>query len=95
MAWEMRHGEITDDDLTVDHICASSLCVNPEHLRLLPRRANAGRSGGKVKQRRVALTIPSCFDFLRPQLFPSIHPVNGHTVPFDGEYVQPDLWGAL
>lgn len=43
-AWEAANGPIPDD-MTVDHICFERRCVNPAHLRLLPRAVNAAQHG--------------------------------------------------
>ena len=39
-AYEAMHGPISDG-LTVDHLCFHPWCINPEHLRLMTRSANA------------------------------------------------------
>lgn len=41
-SYEMHHGPIPDNH-EVDHKCSNRKCVNPWHLRLLPRRSNRRR----------------------------------------------------
>jgi hypothetical protein len=40
VSWEALHGPIPDG-MTIDHICRTRRCINPEHLRLLSNVANA------------------------------------------------------
>ena len=39
VVWMVKHGPIPDD-LTIDHVCLNTKCVNVEHLRLLSREEN-------------------------------------------------------
>ena len=43
ISYELAHGPI-GDDLTVDHLCEVTCCVNPDHLQLLTRSENAART---------------------------------------------------
>lgn len=45
-AWEFINGPIPGE-LTVDHMCKTIRCVNPDHLRLLSRFENARRRLGR------------------------------------------------
>jgi hypothetical protein len=38
------HYEEIPENYEVDHVCRNRKCVNPAHLRLLPRRANRRRT---------------------------------------------------
>lgn len=38
-AYELKHGPIPDG-MTVDHLCFTTACINPDHLRLLTRLEN-------------------------------------------------------
>lgn len=40
VAWSSVNGPVPDD-MTVDHICHTKRCVNPDHLRLLTNQDNA------------------------------------------------------
>jgi hypothetical protein len=40
LSWEHRNGSIPDL-MTIDHVCRTRRCINPEHLRLLSNLANA------------------------------------------------------
>lgn len=42
-AWEETNGPIVDD-LTVDHVCRNTRCIEPTHLRLLTRADNTSCS---------------------------------------------------
>lgn len=42
-SWAIHRGNIPDG-MTVDHICHSRKCINPEHLRLLTNLENAKRN---------------------------------------------------
>lgn len=44
-SWEAAHGPITDD-LTVDHLCRTTLCVAPQHMELVRREENVRRVSG-------------------------------------------------
>lgn len=44
LMWMLCRGPIPED-LTIDHICRNPRCVNPLHLRLLTRSANARDNG--------------------------------------------------
>lgn len=44
-SWELHRGAIPDGQ-TVDHLCHNKLCVNPEHLELVPLRVNCARGAG-------------------------------------------------
>ena len=52
-AWEEIHGAIAEG-LTVDHLCANTLCVNPDHMELVPLATNIarGRSASAVNARK-------------------------------------------
>jgi hypothetical protein len=39
VVWIAKHGPIPED-LTIDHICCNTRCVNIEHLRLMTRARN-------------------------------------------------------
>ncbi|MFI5426105.1 HNH endonuclease signature motif containing protein [Aeromicrobium sp. UC242_57] len=41
-AWEALHGPIPDE-LTIDHLCRVTRCVNPEHLEAVTREENSSR----------------------------------------------------
>lgn len=42
-SYEYFKGEIKDSE-EVDHVCRHRNCVNPEHLRAIPRRSNRRRT---------------------------------------------------
>lgn len=42
-SYQFFRGEIPEN-YEVDHVCKTRKCVNPEHLRLLPRRSNRRRT---------------------------------------------------
>lgn len=42
LAWEHFLGAIPEG-MTVDHLCASRVCVNPEHMELVTREVNSSR----------------------------------------------------
>lgn len=42
-SYQVHNGEIPDN-YEVDHVCQNRKCVNPHHLRLLPRRSNRRRT---------------------------------------------------
>lgn len=44
-AWVSAHGQVPLG-MTIDHLCKTRRCVNPEHLRLLPNYENARRVAG-------------------------------------------------
>lgn len=44
-AWVARNGQVPLG-MTLDHICKTRRCVNPDHLRLLPNYENARRTFG-------------------------------------------------
>ena len=44
VAWRLTNGEDPPAGMQVDHACNNSLCVNPDHLRLLAPRDNNARS---------------------------------------------------
>jgi len=48
VAWTLRHGVIAGD-LTIDHICRNTSCVNPDHLRLMSRSENSAGNGFAVR----------------------------------------------
>lgn len=43
-------------DLVVDHICRNTLCVNPEHLRLVTQRANTLENSVSTAARNIVKT---------------------------------------
>lgn len=43
IAWYATHGDIPDG-MTVDHICRTRTCINPDHLRLMTNWDNARRN---------------------------------------------------
>lgn len=45
VSWEIHHGPIPDD-LTIDHLCHTRRCVNPEHLEPVTRVENSRRQNG-------------------------------------------------
>ena len=45
LAYEMAHGPVPPG-LTVDHLCGSRLCVNPDHFEAVTLRTNILRSDG-------------------------------------------------
>jgi hypothetical protein len=47
VAYELEKGSIPDG-LTVDHLCGSTLCVNPAHLEAVPLGENIRRSSGRA-----------------------------------------------
>lgn len=47
-AYEMLIGPI-DSNLTVDHLCKNTKCVNPAHMELVSLSENARRSGAILK----------------------------------------------
>lgn len=49
VAWEVANGPIPDD-LTIDHICQNTSCVNVEHLQLMSRADNT--RGAEPTRRR-------------------------------------------
>ena len=51
-AYEAWRGPIPGD-LTVDHICFTTTCVNPSHLRLLPIEENSKRQRSAAAERCV------------------------------------------
>lgn len=61
VAYEVFHGPVPEG-LEVDHVCHCPPCVNPNHLRLLPRAENArGNSRAhtvkwRASQRRMPLS---------------------------------------
>lgn len=49
-AWEETNGPIVDD-LTVDHVCRNTRCIEPTHLRLLSRADNTSCSTRAEEQK--------------------------------------------
>jgi hypothetical protein len=95
-AYRLAHGgdEIATG-LTVDHLCHTTICVNPEHLSLKPNRENAGKSGARRRARSGPIVIPDCFQFLDPVVNPRYLPINGHEPMPDFSYWhQPELWAS-
>lgn len=45
-AWTHVHGQVPLG-MTIDHVCKTRRCVNPDHLRLLPNFENARRTDGR------------------------------------------------
>lgn len=45
-------------DLTVDHLCRNTLCVNPQHLELVSQAENTRRANTKAVCRRGHLRTP-------------------------------------
>lgn len=39
-AWEAAHGPVPDG-MELDHVCRNTLCVNPDHLRVVTHRENS------------------------------------------------------
>jgi hypothetical protein len=48
VVWIAAHGPIPGD-LTIDHVCRNTKCVNVDHLRLLPNVENAASNGNAIK----------------------------------------------
>lgn len=46
-AWVYAHGEQIPVGMTVDHMCKTKQCMNPNHMRLLTNFENARRTGGR------------------------------------------------
>lgn len=46
VSWEWAYGPIPDG-LTVDHLCMNTLCVRPDHLRLLTASKNAADAAAR------------------------------------------------
>lgn len=46
-AWVHATGEQIPAGITVDHVCKTRRCVNPQHLRLLSNHENARRTAGR------------------------------------------------
>ena len=61
LAWEHFCGPIPDG-MTVDHLCASRVCVNPEHMELVSREVNSSRGRPAIPLR----TDPDAPRFVRP-----------------------------
>lgn len=45
-AWVAVNGQVPLG-MTIDHLCKTRRCVNPEHMRLLPNYENARRTAGR------------------------------------------------
>lgn len=45
-SWVRVNGQVPLG-MTIDHLCKQRMCVNPEHMRLLPNYENARRIDGK------------------------------------------------
>jgi|SRR5690606_18642277 len=43
VAWELLVGPIPEE-LTIDHLCRNTLCVNPDHMEIVPRGVNTLRA---------------------------------------------------
>lgn len=53
--WALLHigGQALDPDLTVDHLCRTRACVNPDHLEQVPGAENTRRgTAGEVEAKR-------------------------------------------
>lgn len=61
VAWEHFCGPIPDG-MTVDHLCGSRTCINPEHLEIVTRSLNSHRGTPSVPLR----TDPDRPRFIRP-----------------------------
>lgn len=46
-AWVYAHGTQIPEGMTIDHICKTRRCVNPNHLRLMTNFENARRTAGR------------------------------------------------
>lgn len=61
VAWQAYHGPIADG-LTVDHLCGTKVCVNPEHMEIVTRSVN----GQRGRPRRPLFTDASTPIYQRP-----------------------------
>lgn len=51
-AWALTFGPI-DGNKEIDHICRNRICVNPAHLRIVPRGFNGRQGGMRAKIKRM------------------------------------------
>ena len=70
-AYEVNKGKIPKE-LTVDHLCKNTSCVNPEHMELVTRGVNTLRGNGITSQNTKKTHCPYGHELRSDNLVPNV-----------------------
>lgn len=58
LLYEMRHGKIKNGEL--DHLCRNTMCVNPDHMEVVPHKENCRRGNLTSLNPEAVKVIKAC-----------------------------------